>query len=220
MPPSCSHRLGHGLQHLPCRVSERMMGLEPTTFCMANARDVRTRSCPFAETTCLQRLPVRPANGSEPERTSSAAIAAIVIVATPVIEGARARLNASGAALPPKRPQPLCLTPPKGVDGSIEVGYWLFPHARGRGLATRAVRAVAREAFASGLWRGRGPTCGLGTRSRSASSNVSGSRVRASNVASSVTAATVSRQRSSYGSQTSEDASSLAHRQGLSQPRP
>lgn len=35
----------------------------------------------------------------------------------------------------------------------VEVGYWLFAHARGRGLATRAVQAVAREAFASGLWR-------------------------------------------------------------------
>jgi len=39
------------------------------------------------------------------------------------------------------------------MRGVIEVGYWLFAHARGRGLATRAVRAVAREAFASGLWR-------------------------------------------------------------------
>jgi RimJ/RimL family protein N-acetyltransferase len=39
------------------------------------------------------------------------------------------------------------------MRGVIEVGYWLFAHARGKGLATRAVRAVAREAFASGLWR-------------------------------------------------------------------
>ena len=39
------------------------------------------------------------------------------------------------------------------MRGVIEVGYWLFAHARGRGLATRAVRAAAREAFASGLWR-------------------------------------------------------------------
>jgi RimJ/RimL family protein N-acetyltransferase len=39
------------------------------------------------------------------------------------------------------------------MRGVIEVGYWLFPHARGRGLATQAVRAVAREVFASGLWR-------------------------------------------------------------------
>lgn len=39
------------------------------------------------------------------------------------------------------------------MRGVIEVGYWLFPDARGRGLATRAVRAVAREVFASGLWR-------------------------------------------------------------------
>jgi RimJ/RimL family protein N-acetyltransferase len=39
------------------------------------------------------------------------------------------------------------------MRGVIEVGYWLFVEARGRGLATRAVRAVAREAFASGLSR-------------------------------------------------------------------
>jgi RimJ/RimL family protein N-acetyltransferase len=39
------------------------------------------------------------------------------------------------------------------MRGVIEVGYWLLVEARGRGLATQAVRAVAREAFASGLWR-------------------------------------------------------------------
>jgi RimJ/RimL family protein N-acetyltransferase len=39
------------------------------------------------------------------------------------------------------------------MRGVIEVGYWLFPRARGRGLATQAVRAVTRQAFASGLWR-------------------------------------------------------------------
>jgi RimJ/RimL family protein N-acetyltransferase len=39
------------------------------------------------------------------------------------------------------------------MRGVIEVGYWLFAEARGRGLATHAVRAVAREAFASGISR-------------------------------------------------------------------
>jgi [ribosomal protein S5]-alanine N-acetyltransferase len=39
------------------------------------------------------------------------------------------------------------------MRGVIEVGYWLFADARGRGLATRAAQAVTREAFASGLWR-------------------------------------------------------------------
>jgi RimJ/RimL family protein N-acetyltransferase len=39
------------------------------------------------------------------------------------------------------------------MRGVIEVGYWLFPEARGRGLATRATRAMAREAFASGISR-------------------------------------------------------------------
>jgi hypothetical protein len=59
-----------------------MMGLEPTTFCMAVLATVRTRSRPFAQTTRLQRLWVGRANVSELERTSTAAIAAIVIVAT------------------------------------------------------------------------------------------------------------------------------------------
>jgi RimJ/RimL family protein N-acetyltransferase len=39
------------------------------------------------------------------------------------------------------------------MRGVIEVGYWLFAEARGRGVATHAVRAVAREAFASGISR-------------------------------------------------------------------
>jgi len=39
------------------------------------------------------------------------------------------------------------------MRGVVEVGYWLFEDARGRGLATQAVRAVAGEVFASGLWR-------------------------------------------------------------------
>jgi hypothetical protein len=65
-----------------CRVYKRMMGLEPTTFCMAKAGGVRAGSREFAETSCLQRLRIGRAHASEPERTPSAAIAAIVIVAT------------------------------------------------------------------------------------------------------------------------------------------
>jgi hypothetical protein len=61
---------------------ERMMGLEPTTFCMAKLATARACSLAFAETSCLQRLRGERANGSEPERTPSPAIAAIVMVAT------------------------------------------------------------------------------------------------------------------------------------------
>lgn len=32
-------------------------------------------------------------------------------------------------------------------DNRAEVGYWVAPHARGRGVATRAARAVCRWAF-------------------------------------------------------------------------
>ena len=35
----------------------------------------------------------------------------------------------------------------------LEVGYWLFIEARGRGVATRAVRAAVEHAFANGIYR-------------------------------------------------------------------
>ena len=35
----------------------------------------------------------------------------------------------------------------------VEVGYWLFWHARGRGVATRALRAAIDHAFANRIYR-------------------------------------------------------------------
>jgi RimJ/RimL family protein N-acetyltransferase len=36
---------------------------------------------------------------------------------------------------------------------TVEVGYWLFVDARGRGVATRAVRALCEHAHANGIYR-------------------------------------------------------------------
>jgi hypothetical protein len=53
-----------------------MMGLEPTTFCMAMRAAVRSRSRPFAQSGGLHGFPSERANGSEPERTPNPAILA------------------------------------------------------------------------------------------------------------------------------------------------
>ena len=47
----------------------------------------------------------------------------------------------------------LTLTRYDPARARVELGYWLFPEARGRGIATRVVRAVADEAFANGIAR-------------------------------------------------------------------
>ena len=37
--------------------------------------------------------------------------------------------------------------------GIIEIGYWLYPSGRGRGIATKVARALAEHAFTLGLQR-------------------------------------------------------------------
>jgi hypothetical protein len=56
------------------------MGLEPTTFCMASASDVRASSRPCAQTLLLPAFPTGRANASELERTPNLAILATLSV--------------------------------------------------------------------------------------------------------------------------------------------
>ena len=79
---------------------------------------------------------------------------------------------------------------------TLEVGYWLFHEARGRGVATRAVQAATDHAFANGSigWR---RTCASATRLPSASSSGSASSGRASSAATCATTESASTRHSS-----------------------
>jgi hypothetical protein len=85
------------------RDNKRMMGLEPTTSCMASASD---RSLPFAPVRSNRLragLPSTRANGSEPERTPNLAILATEPDADPTGDGplrARPRVLTSASQLP------------------------------------------------------------------------------------------------------------------------
>jgi hypothetical protein len=62
---------------LICRsFRERMKGLEPSTFCMANASDRSLLFASVRSSRLLSRFPIGRANASEPERTLNLAILA------------------------------------------------------------------------------------------------------------------------------------------------
>jgi hypothetical protein len=67
------------------------MGLEPTTFCMASARDVRASSRPFAQSVLFAGSSPERANASEPERTPNLAILA---TASSAVKSAPAAVSA------------------------------------------------------------------------------------------------------------------------------
>ncbi|WP_341719143.1 GNAT family N-acetyltransferase [Micromonospora sp. FIMYZ51] len=76
-----------------------------------------------------------------------------------VTEGAPAAFAGGGAAYAVADPETdrllgtVGLSNPVAQRGQAEIGYWVAPWARGRGLATAATRALAGHAFATGIVR-------------------------------------------------------------------
>ncbi|MGW0507470.1 GNAT family N-acetyltransferase [Micromonospora sp. NPDC003241] len=76
-----------------------------------------------------------------------------------VSEGAPARFAAGGSAYAIADPGSdrllgaVGLSNPVPLRGQAEIGYWVAPWARGRGVATAATRALAQRAFATGTAR-------------------------------------------------------------------
>jgi [ribosomal protein S5]-alanine N-acetyltransferase len=65
------------------------------------------------------------------------------LLAAYVIEDLRSRELLGGASLHHFDP----------LRDVVEVGYWLFVTARGRGVATRSVQLMSEHALANGIWR-------------------------------------------------------------------
>jgi len=68
---------------------------------------------------------------------------AVGLIAPYVIEDARSGEMVGGAALHHLDP----------MRDTVEIGYWLFVEARGRGIATRVVHALVEHAFRNGICR-------------------------------------------------------------------
>jgi RimJ/RimL family protein N-acetyltransferase len=65
------------------------------------------------------------------------------LLAAYVLEDVRSRELLGGASLHHFDP----------LRDVVEVGYWLFVAARGRGIATRTVRQMTEHALSNGIWR-------------------------------------------------------------------
>jgi GNAT superfamily N-acetyltransferase len=133
---------GFADQTLRLSFPEEGLRFDDLVLRLPNAADLRGLAAAFADGELSEADNISPFNRDDATKEPSG-FASTDVLARLVVADVHSGLTFGGGTLHH-------LDPERGI---IEIGYWLYPRARGHGIATKVARALADYAFTLGIKR-------------------------------------------------------------------